>query len=67
MVQYKTVHAVCVFIIISLSMGAYTPPESSPVQSQSRGVHNDRVESNQVCANSNGILVLFEQWTIKEI
>jgi hypothetical protein len=41
----------------------------SPIQSsqilESRGIHTDQVESNQVCASSSGFLVLFEQWTIK--
>jgi len=45
--------------------------ESSPIQFsktlESRGVHTDRVESNQVCASSSGFLVLFERWTIKEL
>ena len=49
----------------------YTPRESSRVESsqtlETRGVHTDRVESNQVCASSSGFLVLFEQWTIKEL
>ena len=45
--------------------------ESSRVQFsqtlESLGVHTDRVESNQVCASSSALLVLFEQWTIKEL
>jgi len=45
--------------------GAYTLIESSPNQSsqtlESKGFHTDRVESNEVCANSSGVLVLFEQ------
>jgi len=28
---------------------------------ESRGVHTDRVESNQVCASPSGFLGLFEQ------
>jgi hypothetical protein len=33
----------------------------------SRGVHTDRVESNQVCASLSGFLVLFEQRASKEV
>jgi len=34
---------------------------------QSRVESTDRVESNQVCAIPNGVLVLFEQCTSKEV
>ena len=44
--------------------------ESSPIQSsqtlESRGVHTDRVESNQVCVSPSGFLVLFEQRASKK-
>jgi len=39
-------------LLYATSKGAYTPTESSPIQSsqtlQSRGVNTDRVESSQV-------------------
>jgi len=45
--------------------------ESSPIQSsqtlESRGVHTDRVEFNQVSSSPSGFLVLFEQCTSKEL
>jgi len=45
--------------------------QSSPIQSnqtlESRGVHTDRDESNQVCASPSGFLVLFEQRASKEV
>ena len=45
--------------------------ESSPIQSsqtlESKGVHTDRVESNQVCASPSRFLVLFEQRASKEL
>ena len=34
---------------------------------ESRDVHTDRVESNQVCASTSGFLVLFEQRASKEV
>ena len=44
--------------------------ESSPIQSsqtlESRGVHTDRVESNQFCTSPSGFFLLFEQRTSNE-